>query len=575
MTIFCITGCRENDLAILRAMFHETYLNNSQEPSFFSNTVDSHLALDIDSYINRSMTLAGDREFLGWISLDCLQFLDKFYSSKRINHFIFAISSPLRVLAEALSAEIKNDDIPILLNEWDRNVTNIYNFCLNNSEGVKVISLDSCIEDKALYLKWINTNYDLAISENYFFDTVDETDSLSRFFSYLILKSYPEQVDLYKKISLLFDGPVGRSTRDIYYNDDNFNNYYKILMSRNVTENLPISRLFAQEKNFLLQQISELQSDLRYLYIHFCQNKNAKIVDPATEIIDLVHHDHNNRILTFIFKNKECSSSRIKNIKISISVKDQVYYFSVDDIVESSQGNEQTTNNCCFTRLFVNKNKFLLTKEYLLQATTTDWFFLRDMLSEFRTFIDSEHSFSKLERQWRFELSSFVSKAEEYVRSFSSIFRFDSATIFHSTVNEDYECLTLHLHNIIFNNKIRKIFEFRLSCANTNTKFGVFPKIEFPESNCMNFFDSWFAESSDDRGDKIEIRFALPNAMDNDVFLKFSETDQHFISQLIVCLPKIIYDISQSSIRISRPWNDWHLLAYSVCQVFMKQFNRV
>jgi hypothetical protein len=575
MTIFCITGCRENDLTILRAMFHETYFNNSQEPSFFSNTVDSHLALDIDSYINHSMTVAGGRGFLGWISIDCLQFLDKFNSSKRINHFIFAISSPLRVLAKALSAGIKNDDIPMLLNEWGCNVTRMYNFYFNNPESVKVISLDSCIEDKTLFLKWINKNYDLAINENCIFDTVEEIDSLSMFFSYLILKNYPEQVDLYKKVSPLFDGPVGHSKLDAYYDDDNFNNYYKILMSTHVNENLSVSHFFAQEKNLLLQQIAELQSDLRYLYINFCQHKNARIVAPATEVIDLVHQDHNNKILTFIFKNKECSFSGIKKIKISISVRDHFYYFSVDDIVESSQENDQTTNNCCFTRLFVNKNKFLLTKEYLLQATTTDWVLLRNILSEFQAFIDSELSFSKFERQWRFELSSFVRKAEEYVRSFSSNFRYDSAAIFQSTVNEDYECLTLHLHNIIFNNKIRRIFEFRLSCANTNTKFGVFPKIEFPERNCKNFFDSWFAESSDDRGDKIEIRFALPNAMDNDVFLKFSETDQHFISQLIVCLPKIIYDISQSSIRISRPWNDWNLLAYSVCQVFMKQFNRL
>ncbi len=151
-----------------------------------------------------------------------------------------------------------------------------------------------------------------------------------------------------------------------------------------------------------------------------------------------------------------------------------------------------------------------------------------------------------------------------------SVFRFDKATVVRSVVNPTYEHLWFTLDNARCLREKYKTFEFRLSCAEiTENAFGKYPKLEFPEGNAM--LDSWFSESSDDFGPKLEIRFALPDAFDLDVFTTLSDHDKTIVASLSFQLPHIIAQIQQSKFQIQRDWNDWLTVAYGIQDILLTQ----
>jgi len=58
-----------------------------------------------------------------------------------------------------------------------------------------------------------------------------------------------------------------------------------------------------------------------------------------------------------------------------------------------------------------------------------------------------------------------------------------------------------------------------------------FPKLDVP------VLGSWFVESTDDFGEKLELRYALPDSMDMQVWHSLSSADQSLLRQVIRGLP--------------------------------------
>ena len=147
--------------------------------------------------------------------------------------------------------------------------------------------------------------------------------------------------------------------------------------------------------------------------------------------------------------------------------------------------------------------------------------------------------------------------------------RFDEFYISDNTnIGSEYESLTFHMTNINIGNTIHKKFEFRLSCANIqNGNFGTDPKLEFPEDFGKIILQNWFAESEDDSGKKLELRFAIPNAMDISVWNKLSQNDKIFIYNLVNLLPNRITQLSKINTNekmFSRSFDDWINLANTI-----------
>ena len=130
-------------------------------------------------------------------------------------------------------------------------------------------------------------------------------------------------------------------------------------------------------------------------------------------------------------------------------------------------------------------------------------------------------------------------------------------------VNPDYEHLWFEFANLAFAGETWPHFEFRLSCAHVRPdSFGGFPKLEFPDEGGQAPFEGWFIEANDDFGDKLELRFSLPDkALDLGVWERVTEHDRAFMKALVAELPHLLSNLRQSGVKIRRPWEDWTKMA--------------
>jgi hypothetical protein len=146
--------------------------------------------------------------------------------------------------------------------------------------------------------------------------------------------------------------------------------------------------------------------------------------------------------------------------------------------------------------------------------------------------------------------------------------RYDAVALKREQVNPDYEHLWLHFDNLAFDGQRWPDFEFRLSCANVRPKlFGKYPKLEFPEETSQAPFSAWFVESYDDFGGKLELRFALPEAIDLGVWQQIAKDDHAFILALIERLPAILLTLQSAGTPLKRPWGDWINMANDIQRI--------
>ncbi|HEU4853583.1 MAG TPA: hypothetical protein VFT37_15650 [Telluria sp.] len=148
------------------------------------------------------------------------------------------------------------------------------------------------------------------------------------------------------------------------------------------------------------------------------------------------------------------------------------------------------------------------------------------------------------------------------------VLRFDKVVLKREQVNSDYEHLWLRVINPALADMRWPEFEFRLSCANVRPgKFGAYPKLEFPAGAGEAPFEKWFIESYDDFGEKLELRFALPESMDTAVWQELSERDHAFIARLIAAIPSMLERMDDEGIVLARDWSDWSALAATVQRI--------
>jgi hypothetical protein len=138
-------------------------------------------------------------------------------------------------------------------------------------------------------------------------------------------------------------------------------------------------------------------------------------------------------------------------------------------------------------------------------------------------------------------------------------FRYDRVRLKRATVNDDYEHLWLEFDNVSFNSVRLAQFECRIACSELMSKrFGSFPKLEFPSVDSPQTLSSWYAESRDDFGDKLELRFAPPELFDIEVWGKLSHDDQGLIFSLLDRLPTILRELDLDSVGLHRPCPQWN-----------------
>lgn len=197
----------------------------------------------------------------------------------------------------------------------------------------------------------------------------------------------------------------------------------------------------------------------------------------------------------------------------------------------------------------------------IIGLATSDWSLITVLIGLLRKALLSP---SVLKAPQNFDATGLIKaldKLETNLKALPEVLRYDKVKLKREQVNPDYEHLWFSFENMTASGKLIGDFEYRISCTNVRPKkFGDHPKLEFPEETCKTVMQSWFDESYDDYGAKLEVRFALPDSMDIEVWGKLSLNDQIFVRDLVRQLPYVLEDLRQSGDKPKRGWEDWKVL---------------
>ncbi|MDZ5460319.1 hypothetical protein [Azohydromonas lata] len=170
-------------------------------------------------------------------------------------------------------------------------------------------------------------------------------------------------------------------------------------------------------------------------------------------------------------------------------------------------------------------------------------------------------------------LAAALKGLQEAARRIVVPLRYDEVVLKREQVNPDYEHLWFVLKNTEIHGHHHGDLEFRLGCADVHGgNFGSKPKLEFPQST-STALEKWYAESNDDFGLKLELRFLLPNQFDIGVWKSLSQHDQQLIKALLRAVPRIISSMTGNGIQFKREPELWQNMAVQMVRALTIQSN--
>jgi hypothetical protein len=177
----------------------------------------------------------------------------------------------------------------------------------------------------------------------------------------------------------------------------------------------------------------------------------------------------------------------------------------------------------------------------LKSLSTSEWLLLQSTAQLLKTYLqtekfDEETLPASLIQATINGLGRFI----EVISKIPETLRYDKVSFNEKVLSEDCEQLEICLENLSCGDLVCPSFIFRLSCAGLESSdFGSNPRLEFPEET-STLFKAWFDSSSNPDDPRLELRFALPEAMDLEVWNQLSEDDAGIIRMLTTHLPGLM-----------------------------------
>ena len=156
------------------------------------------------------------------------------------------------------------------------------------------------------------------------------------------------------------------------------------------------------------------------------------------------------------------------------------------------------------------------------------------------------------------------------LKALPPVLRYDDVVLKRELINPDYEHLWLEFRGLELGSSQWQKFEVRLGAALVQPGgFSVYPKFEFPLiGGKTKPFESWFAESYDDSGAKVELRFALDKMVfDSAVLAKLSDADRGLLLRIVSGFPDALLRLEAKKTAIHRPWATWIEFARAALEV--------
>ena len=365
---------------------------------------------------------------------------------------------------------------------------------------------------------------------------------------------------------------------------------YDISNNINLQNNFVELQDSREEADLLLRQLHKVQEELEFYYLEYrAEKKRADTIESKWEkmlnkhpyYIDcdniICQNSSDNQGLFWSLENIEIFNRRIDFLQLETLLwQDKIIFRFVekqDKDLPLLVWNPNSKDN-------QNNNEFivcpLIVNDAIQQLATTDIILLKNLsVLFFQQLQNNKDGIIVSNPNINLFINMFRQIPDFLDNVLPKTLRFDELYIKDYEELGEYESLTFHMTNINIGNTIHKEFEFRLSCANIqNGNFGTDPKLEFPEEFGKIILENWFAESEDNYGSKLELRFAIPNAMDINVWDKLSQNDKNFIYNLVNLLPNRITQLSKINTNekmFSRSFDDWINLANTIKNILNTQ----
>lgn len=187
----------------------------------------------------------------------------------------------------------------------------------------------------------------------------------------------------------------------------------------------------------------------------------------------------------------------------------------------------------------------------------TDWDSIKFLVNRIVGFCQSDLAHDSIPPAMKENLYTGMQAFQKDLEQWPLTFRYDAIELKEIVQFGEYHALGIALKNVRVGSSNWSSFEYRLATFHEAGKeFGAFPRLEFPEA-CRDALQSWYPESTDERGARLELRFSQPDAMDTMVWSKLAGNDQLLIAALLVNLNIQLNDLKAQNPTISVQWNTW------------------
>ena len=205
---------------------------------------------------------------------------------------------------------------------------------------------------------------------------------------------------------------------------------------------------------------------------------------------------------------------------------------------------------------------FLGPNALISALSTSDWESLLALLKilEMQDYENATAIPSYLKLATRERISHIVTR----VHNWPAILRYDEIGCAEPVTQGSYSKLTLSIDNPSFGDFNWSSIEFSLATVSMYGRFDMHPRIELPKSTSESL-DNWYIETSDHRGERLEIRYAHPQDFDTEVWGHLSHKDKHLLTALAYFMPTLV---RKSFIPIDDAISkQWLVLAESVKRI--------
>lgn len=204
---------------------------------------------------------------------------------------------------------------------------------------------------------------------------------------------------------------------------------------------------------------------------------------------------------------------------------------------------------------------------------SSDWQFLKDLLRHLTALLENTREQHLPETLDQVTLRQQLLALQDTLASWPDVLRYDSIELIGNQQLPEYDSLEIRLSNLQLGHQYWPLLQYRLASVDPKFDyFGQYPRLEFPEIS-RDSLQNWYAETEDERGARLELRFALPDAMDIQVWQRLAPQDQLLIASLLVNFPWQLDELQNSEITINREWREWQALTNNMLITLSRTIN--